>query len=102
MLVETGEDDGFLAGDRIYMLLQTLRADLLDHALHRGIDAGYRVVALLQERLECSMACLRDRAPHTVRSDRNDAIHSIQRDLDLVQIAAAVGQHGFDNIAHEG
>ena len=35
ILVEAGEDDGFLAGRGILLHLQALGADFLHHALHR-------------------------------------------------------------------
>ncbi len=40
ILVEAGEDELLLAGDRVHVLLQALRAHFLHHALHRRVDAA--------------------------------------------------------------
>src|SRR5260221_1276877 len=50
VLVEAGEDHRFLAGHRIAMELQALRADLLHHALHGGVDRSQRAMLGLQVR----------------------------------------------------
>ncbi len=49
VLVEAGEHDAPLAGRGIDLRLQTLRADLLHHALHRRVDRADRGVARAQE-----------------------------------------------------
>ena len=75
ILVEAGEDDGLLAGLRIHVLLQALRADFLHHALHRRVDAGDGHVARLEVGRQHTMPRGFDGRHHAIRSDRDDAIH---------------------------
>jgi hypothetical protein len=63
-----------LAGLRVAVRLQALRADLLHHALHRRIDRADREVPGLEVLLQQLVAGARHCRHHAVRADRDHAI----------------------------
>src|SRR5690349_7446193 len=74
VLVEAGEDVGGLAGLRVDVRLQALRADLFHHALHRAVDRADGDVILLQEFLQDRVPGLRNGVHHPVRADGDDPV----------------------------
>ena len=52
VLVEAGEDERLLAGDRVDVALEALRADLFHHALHRRVDRADADVRRVEVRRE--------------------------------------------------
>ena len=106
VLVEAGEDHADLAGHRVDVALQALRADLLHHALHRRVDRADRLVARLHVRREHRVARGGDGGHHLVGPDRDDAVGEVERDrlrtelavradLDASQRSGILTQLGF-------
>src|ERR1044071_7331781 len=75
VLVEAGEDERLLLRLRVDVALEALRADLLHHALHRGVDRADADVLLGQVRREHAVARVLHRAHHPVGADGDDARH---------------------------
>ena len=92
VLIEAGEHHRLFARARILVELETLRANLLHHALHGRIDAADGLVIGLQIRGESGVPRPSDRAHHRVRADHHQAVHRVQRDFRFVQQAATVAQ----------
>ena len=69
VLVEAAKNDAFLASSRINMPLQTLRANLLQHALHRRVDGSDGLVLRGKVRFQDCPARRLDRIHHPVRAD---------------------------------
>ena len=102
VLVEAREDDGLLAGLRIDVPLQALRADFLHHALHRRVDAGDRDVVVLQVRRERREARRLDGRHHAVGADGDDAVDaSAAAPAAVAELALRVGHHRLDDVAAE-
>ena len=70
-----------LAGRRIDLRLQALRADLLHHALHRRVDRADRGVARLQQRRQHAVPRRADRLHHAVRADDDHVVRLRQPDI---------------------
>src|SRR5262245_19302456 len=72
ILIEAGEHIAGLARLRVAVRLQTLRADLFHHALHRRVDRADREVPRLQVRLQYIVARLGHAGHHAVGADGDD------------------------------
>ena len=90
-----------LAGLRIDVPLQALRADLFHHALHRRVDAADGDVAGLQVRRQHAVPGVLDRVHHPVGADGDDAADRRQRHHALAEPAVGIGDHGLDDVAAE-
>src|ERR1700736_1183031 len=78
VLIETGEDEALFSADRVNMPLQTLRADLFHHALHRRVDRSDSDVLRIEIRRENAVPRFLDRAHHAVGSDGDNALHGFE------------------------
>src|SRR5205807_6750052 len=81
VLIETGEDERFLARDRVDVALEALRADLFHHALHRRVDRADADVRVAEVRREDAVPRVFDGAHHAVGADGDEAIDVAQIDL---------------------
>jgi hypothetical protein len=102
ILVKAREYYSFFACDRVLVHLEALGADFLHHALHRGVDAADRVVIWFQVWPQDGMPCLLDGFHHAIRADYDQAVYRIEGNGDFAELSAAVGGHGFHNIAYKG
>jgi hypothetical protein len=73
ILVEAGKDNSLSAGLGVALQLQSLRADLFHHALHRRVDRGDRPVIRPEIVLETCPVRLGDRVHHAIGAGRDDA-----------------------------
>ena len=87
VLIEAGEDHGLFAGFGILVHLQALGADLLHHALHRGVDAADGVMFRLQVLLQNPVAGAGHGGHHAVGADGDDAVDVLQ----FQRVIVAVG-----------
>ena len=100
VLVEAGEDERLLLRLGVDVALEALRADLLHHALHRGVDRADADVLLREVRREHAVAGILHRAHHPVGADSDDAADVAQ--VEHRPVRRRVPEHRLDDVADEG